>query len=54
MENLNQLVEKALAAINTASNNQVLEDIRVEYLGKKGTITSQLKQLGTLPTEQRR
>ena len=54
MENLNQLVEKALAEINAASDNQALEDIRVAYLGKKGTITSQLKQLGTLPADQRR
>jgi phenylalanyl-tRNA synthetase alpha chain len=54
VENLNQLVEKALAEINAASDNQALEDIRVAYLGKKGTITSQLKQLGTLPADQRR
>lgn len=54
MENLNQLVEKALAEIIAASDNQALEDIRVAYLGKKGTITSQLKLLGTLPADQRR
>jgi len=54
VENLNQLVEKALAEINAASDNQTLEDIRVAYLGKKGTITAQLKQLGTLPADQRR
>lgn len=54
MENLNQLLDKALAEIAAAANNQTLEDIRVSYLGKKGTITSQLKQLGTLPAEQRR
>ena len=54
MENLNQLVEKGLAEINAAVDNQSLEDIRVAYLGKKGTITSQLKQLGTLPGDQRK
>jgi phenylalanyl-tRNA synthetase alpha chain len=54
VENLNQLVDKALDAINNASDNKALEDIRVSYLGKKGTITSQLKQLGTLPADQRR
>ena len=54
MENLNQLIENALAEINAASDNQVLENIRVNYLGKKGTITSQLKQLGTLPADQRK
>lgn len=54
MENLNQLLEKALSEISSANENQALEDIRVAYLGKKGTITSQLKLLGTLPAEQRR
>ncbi|MCF6318500.1 MAG: phenylalanine--tRNA ligase subunit alpha [Proteobacteria bacterium] len=54
MENLNQLIEKALAEINAADNNQALENIRVTYLGKKGTVTSQLKQLGTLPGDQRK
>ena len=54
MENLKQLLEKALTEINAASDNKTLEEIRVAYLGKKGTITSQLKQLGTLPAEQRR
>lgn len=54
MENLNQLVAKALEEINNAADNKALEDIRVAYLGKKGTITSQLKQLGTLPADQRR
>lgn len=54
MENLNQLLDKALTEIESADNNQALEDIRVAYLGKKGTITSQLKQLGSLPAEQRK
>ncbi|MEO7386006.1 MAG: phenylalanine--tRNA ligase subunit alpha [Gammaproteobacteria bacterium] len=31
-----------------------LDAIRVQYLGKKGEITALLKQLGTLPDEQRR
>ena len=54
MENLNQLVTQALEEINNAADNKALEGIRVSYLGKKGTITSQLKQLGTLPADQRR
>ncbi len=54
MENLNQILEKALTEINSAIDNQTLEDIRVAYLGKKGTITSQLKLLGTLPGDQRK
>lgn len=54
MDNLNQLITNAITEIQAAEDNQTLENIRVAYLGKKGTITSQLKQLGTLPAEQRR
>lgn len=54
MENLNQLLETALTEIKNANDNQALENIRVGYLGKKGTITSQLKLLGTLPADERR
>jgi len=54
VENLNQLLETALTEISNANDNQALEDIRVAYLGKKGTLTSQLKLLGTLPPDQRR
>ncbi|MEE9350867.1 MAG: phenylalanine--tRNA ligase subunit alpha [Thiotrichaceae bacterium] len=31
-----------------------LDQVRVEYLGKKGLLTAQLKQLGKLPAEERR
>ncbi len=54
MENLKTLLATALDEINNAQDNKTLENIRVAYLGKKGTITSQLKQLGTLPAQQRR
>ncbi|MFK8012925.1 MAG: phenylalanine--tRNA ligase subunit alpha [Marinicellaceae bacterium] len=40
--------------MKNAIDNKVLEDIRVAYLGKKGTITSQLKLLGTLPANERK
>ncbi len=30
-----------------------LDEVRVRFLGKKGLLTQQLKQLGTLPAEQR-
>nr|WP_234418610.1 phenylalanine--tRNA ligase subunit alpha [Dongshaea marina] len=35
-------------------DSQALEDIRVHYMGKKGVLTDQLKQLGKLPPEERR
>lgn len=36
-----------------ASSLQDIQDLKVKYLGKKGEITSKLKDLGSLPKEQR-
>jgi len=51
---LNRLLEDALAAIAAADELAGLEQLRVQYLGKKGEITLQLKNLGKLPGDQRR
>ncbi len=48
------LLEDALGQIATASDERELDDIRVRLLGRKGTLTAQLKSLGQLPSEQRR
>jgi phenylalanyl-tRNA synthetase alpha chain len=53
MENLKQLVQDGLAAVEGADNLQALDQIRVEYLGKKGVITQQAKTLGKLSAEER-
>lgn len=53
MENLKQLIQDGLAAVGEADNLQALDQIRVEYLGKKGTITQQAKTLGKLSAEER-
>lgn len=52
-ENLQALTDTALAAIRAVKSVKSLDDIRVEYLGKKGLITEQLKALGKLPKEER-
>ncbi len=49
-----ELLEQALAAVAAAPDLAALERIRVDYLGKKGRLTAQLKQLGKLPAEERR
>jgi phenylalanyl-tRNA synthetase alpha chain len=54
VENLNQLLNQGQSEINSAQTNQELENIRVSYLGKKGSVTTQLKQLGSLPADQRK
>lgn len=46
MENLPQLVAEAKAAVSTAKEQSALDQIRVQYLGKKGAITQLLKGLG--------
>ncbi len=54
MSDLQQIVSDGLAQINAASSVQALDEVRVQYLGQKGTVTMQLKQLGQLPPEVRK
>ncbi|MCS5711906.1 phenylalanine--tRNA ligase subunit alpha [Candidatus Berkiella aquae] len=54
MEELATLVATAKDAIENAPDIAALEKIRVDYLGKKGEITQQLKSLKDIPEEQRR
>lgn len=51
---LENLYEQAKAAIEKVDNLSELDQARVEYLGKKGKITSVLKTLGQLPPEERK
>jgi phenylalanyl-tRNA synthetase alpha chain len=53
MENLEPLANEAKAAIAAAQDGTALEQLRVDYLGKKGQITSLLKGLGKLSAEER-
>ncbi|MDG2411213.1 MAG: phenylalanine--tRNA ligase subunit alpha, partial [Halioglobus sp.] len=53
MENLEKLAEEARAAIAAAEGGSGLEQLRVEYLGKKGQVTALLKGLGKLSAEAR-
>lgn len=50
LENIRQL---ALKAIEEAEDQQGLENLRVKYLGKKGELTAILKQMGKLSAEER-
>jgi phenylalanyl-tRNA synthetase alpha chain len=51
---IQSLQDSALAAIAEAGDARALDQLRVDYLGKKGRITELLKQLGTLAPEERR
>ena len=54
MSELNNLLQSATTAIEQAQDLGALDKLRVQYLGKKGEITLQLKSLGQLPADQRR
>lgn len=53
MSSLDELEQEALQAVASAADAAALDQVRVHYLGKKGSLTQQLKQLGKLPVEQR-
>lgn len=53
MENLVELTAQALKLVAEASELAALDQLRVEYLGKKGQITAQLKSLGKLSAQER-
>ena len=50
---LEQIRDQALSAIAQAENSRAVDDIRVKFLGKKGELTSILKQMGKLSAEER-
>jgi phenylalanyl-tRNA synthetase alpha chain len=50
---LDRLRASARERIEAATDHKALEDLRVGLLGKKGELTTILRQLGTLPTAER-
>ena len=50
---LEQVLNEAQAAVDSAGDLRVLDEVRVQYLGKSGVFTEQLKGLGKLPKEDR-
>lgn len=53
-EKLQALKEEALAAVEACADNGELEECRIKYLGKKGTITAQMKMMKDVPPESRK
>ena len=53
MENLAALTQEALKLVEEAQDLAALDQVRVDYLGKKGQITALLKGLGKLSPEER-
>ncbi len=54
MDTLGSQVEQALGQIASAASLDALDGLRVSLLGKTGLVTEQLKQLGKLPTDERK
>ena len=52
-EKLAALEKEALAEIEKASTQERLEQLRVQYLGRRGSLSSLLKELGQVPAEER-
>jgi phenylalanyl-tRNA synthetase alpha chain len=53
-EVLENLLREALASLDRASTGKEISDIRVKVLGRKGSLTQLLKELGSLPEGERR
>ena len=52
-EQLEQIKQDALAALDAADSIGALEELRIKLLGKKGELTAVLKQMGKLSPEER-
>ena len=52
-EKLEQIKTSALEAIHNASDLKILEELRVQYLGKKGEVTAVLRGMKDLTAEER-
>ncbi len=52
-EQLEKLNQEALNEINASNDSSQLNEIRVKYLGKKGSLTSILRGMGSLSPEER-
>ena len=54
MDKIKEIQQRAISEVSACQDLQRLDELRVEYLGKKGAITEQLKALGALDPEQRK
>ena len=54
MSGIEELGRQAMVDIAAATTPEALEALRVSLLGKAGSITAQLKSLGTLPADERK
>ncbi|WP_133406961.1 phenylalanine--tRNA ligase subunit alpha [Parashewanella tropica] len=53
MQQLTDIVSKALEVIEQTNDLKALDDIRVDFLGKKGQITAMMRMMATLSPEEK-
>jgi len=53
VDDIQNLLQRGRAEADASGSLADLDEIRVRFLGKKGLLTQQLKQLGALPADQR-
>jgi phenylalanyl-tRNA synthetase alpha chain len=53
-DDLQDLLSQAESAVGAADTLRLLDEVRVQYLGKSGLFTERLKQLGKLPADERK
>lgn len=53
LHSLQQLGESALQELQSAQGEIQIQAVRTKYLGRKGELTSRLREMGRLPVEQR-
>ncbi len=54
INNVQALLEQGIAQLNATQDPQELENVKAHYVGKQGLITTLLKQLATLPPEEKK
>ncbi|MES3703441.1 phenylalanine--tRNA ligase subunit alpha [Staphylococcus arlettae] len=50
---MSELKQQALIDINEANDEQILQGIKVKYLGKKGSVSTLMKRMKDLPNEEK-
>ncbi len=53
MKEILRIKENALQRIKEAESKEEIEELRIKYLGRKGSITQLLKEVGRLPSSER-
>ncbi|AZN35459.1 phenylalanine--tRNA ligase subunit alpha [Iodobacter ciconiae] len=54
VDNVQAILEKGLAALNATNDPNELENAKAQFIGKQGEISALLKQLATLPPEEKK